>query len=367
MKIVLLLLTSSIIISCTQVNSTGSTSLNDTTTLTAIKPIVVTETVQFDSDDPAIWINSTDTANSLIVGTDKNEQGALYVFDLNGKIIKDKVVKGLQRPNNVDVEYGLILNNQPTDIAVTTERITHKLRIFSLPDMKPLDNGGIEVFEEETQDGYRDLMGISLYKSPKGKKIYAIVGRKTGPTEGYLWQYLLEDNGHGAIKATLVRKFGQYSGKKEIESIAVDDELGYVYYSDEGVGVHKYYADPGKGNEQLALFATTNFAEDHEGISIYKINNGTGYILVSDQGGNHFNVYPREGTAKGPHDHPLIKVIPTSTQESDGSEVTSVSFPGKFKSGLFVGMSTDKTFQLYRWEDLAGKDLVIAPNGVTSK
>jgi 3-phytase len=352
-------------IQCSPSKSAGIPSAADSLTAAVVKPVVVTDAVQYDTDDPAIWINVADTAKSLIVGTDKDQNGSLFVFDLNGKIIPDKTVKGLKRPNNVDIEYGLILNQQPTDIAVTTERMTHKLRLFRLPDMKPVDNGGIEVFEGETGEGFRDLMGISLYKNPTDKKIYAIVGRKSGPREGsYLWQYLLEDDGHGLVKATLVRKFGKYSGKKEIESIAVDDELGYIYYSDEGVGVHKYYANPDQGNEELALFATTHFAADHEGISIYKINDGTGYILVSDQGGNHFNVYPREGTAKGPHDHPLLKIIPTSTQESDGSEVTSVSFPGKFKSGLFVGMSTDKTFQFYRWEDMAGKDLVIAPNGI---
>ncbi|GHN01095.1 hypothetical protein WSM22_25840 [Cytophagales bacterium WSM2-2] len=330
----------------------------------AVKPVVVTEAVQFDSDDPAIWINPLDTAKSLIVGTDKDENGALYVFDLNGKIQVDKTVKGLKRPNNVDIEYGLILNNKPVDIAVATERMTHKLRIFSLPDMKSIDNGGIEVFEGEKGEGYRDLMGISLYKNPEDKKIYAIVGRKSGPSDGYLWQYLLEDNDHGLVKASLVRKFGQYSGKKEIESIAVDDELGYVYYSDEGVGVHKYFAGAEKGNQQLALFGTTGFTQDHEGISIYTLKNGKGYILVSDQQSNRFQVFPREGTNANPHDHPLIKMINTSTMESDGSEVTSISFPGKFKSGLFVGMSTDKTFQLYRWEDMAGKDLIIAPNGI---
>lgn len=328
-----------------------------------VKPVIITEAVQFDSDDPAIWINSQDTSKSLIVGTDKDENGALYVFDLNGKIIQDKVVKGLKRPNNVDIEYGLILKNRPTDIAVVTERITHNLRIFSLPDMTPLDNGGIPVFENETGDGFRDLMGISLYKQPSTKKIFAIVGRKSGPKDGYLWQYLLEDNGKGAIKGSLVRKFGQYSAKKEIESIAVDDELGFVYYSDEGVGVRKYYADPEKGNEQLALFGTSGFTQDHEGISIYKINNNTGYILVSDQQSNRFRVFRREGANGNPHDHRLVKIINMSTSESDGSEVTSVSLPGQFKSGLFVGMSTDKTFQFYSWEDLAGKDLVVTPNG----
>jgi 3-phytase len=350
---------------CSQSKSAGIATANVSPAGDVIKPVVVTEPVQFDTDDPAIWINSADTAKSLIVGTDKDENGALYVFDLNGKILPEKTVKGLKRPNNVDIEYGLVLNNQPTDIAVATERLTHRLRIFSLPEMKPVDNGGIEVFEGETAAGFRDLMGISLYKNPSDKKVYAMVGRKTGPTEGsYIWQYLLDDSGNGQVRATLVRKFGKYSGKKEIESIAVDDELGYVYYSDEGVGVHKYYADPSRGNDELSLFATTNFAEDHEGISIYKVSDGTGYILVSDQGGNHFNVYPRQGSAKGPNDHPLLKIIPTSTQQSDGSDVTSTSFPGQFRSGLFVGMSTDKTFQLYRWEDLAGKDLIIAPNGI---
>ena len=349
--------------SCSRVSSSGNRS--DADSIRSVKPAVVTEAVQFDSDDPAIWINAADTAHSLIVGTDKNENGGLYVFTLDGKIIKDKVVTGLKRPNNVDIEYGIAINGKPTDIAVVTERMTHKLRIFSMPDMKPVDGGGIDVFENETGEGYRDLMGISLYKNPETKKVYAIVGRKTGPAEGYLWQYLLEDNGRGALKATLVRKFGQYSGKKEIESIAVDDELGYIYYSDEGVGVRKYYADPAKGNSQLALFATTGFAQDHEGISIYTLQNGKGYILVSDQSANRFQVFPREGTASNPNDHPLIKIIPTSTQESDGSEVTSISIPGKFKSGLFVAMSTDKTFQLYRWEDMAGRDLLIAPNGVS--
>ena len=174
-----------------------------TDTTEAVKPLYTTEPVQFDSDDPAIWINPTDSSKSLIIGTDKDENGGLYVFDLKGKIIKDKTIQGLKRPNNVDIAYGLVLGGKKTDIAVTTERMTHKLRIYSLPDMKPLDNGGIPVYEGEKGEMYRDLMGIAMYTSPKGE-IYAIAGRKTGPKDGsYLWQYLLEDDGTGHIKATL--------------------------------------------------------------------------------------------------------------------------------------------------------------------
>jgi len=159
------------------------------------------------------------------------------------------------------------------------------------------------------------------------------------------------------VKAKLVRKFGIYGGKKEIESIAVDDELGYVYYSDEGVGVRKYYAEPNKGNEQLALFATTGFTEDHEGISIYQLSKTTGYILVSDQGANKFHIFTREGTAKNPHEHPSLKIVKVKANQSDGSEVIALPFNSTFKKGLFVTMSDDRTFHLYRWEDIAGKEL----------
>jgi 3-phytase len=323
----------------------------------AVKPLYTSDPVQFDSDDPAIWVNPADPAQSLVIGTDKDENGGLYVYDLKGKAIKEKTVKGLKRPNNVDIAYGLLLGGKKVDIAVATERMTHQLRIFSLPDMKPIDNGGIPVFEGETKEMHRDLMGIALYTTPKGE-IYAIVGRKTGPADGYLWQYLLEDDGTGKLKASLKRKFGKYSGKKEIESIAVDNELGYIYYSDEQFGVRKYYADPAQGNEELALFAKTGFKEDNEGISIYKTSPTTGYILVSDQAANHFQVFNREGKS-GPHDHVLLTSIPVSTNNSDGSDIYSGPLNGDFKHGLFVAMSDDKTFQFYRWEDLAGKKLSI--------
>lgn len=321
-----------------------------------VQPAVITETVQYDSDDPAIWVNPGDPSKSLIVGTDKSENGALYVFDLQGKIQPSLVVKGLKRPNNVDIAYGLMLNGRPTDFAVTSERLTHKLRFFSLPDMKPIDNGGIPVFEGETGNEFRDLMGIAVYTSKDGRH-YVIAGRKSGPTDGtYLWQYLLSDDGTGRISATLVRKFGQYSSKKEIEAIAIDNKLGYIYYSDEQFGVRQYYADPDKGNKELAVFGTTGFAEDHEGISIYNTSDTTGYILVSDQGANRFQLFRREGSSENPFNHKLVKVVNVAASHSDGSDVVNVQLNDTFKQGLFVAMSDDRTFHYYRWEDILGKD-----------
>jgi 3-phytase len=331
--------------------------------LEVLRPTITTEKVKSDSDDPAIWIHPTDPSQSLILGTDKGGDtgiGGLYVFDLNGKIDEKRSVTDLKRPNNVDIAYGLNVKGAKTDIAVCTERNTNSIRVFSLPQMVALDGGGIPVFEDDT---LRSPMGIALYKDLKTNDIYAIVGRKTGPKEGYLYQYLLSADTSGIVQGSLKRKFGKFSGNKEIEAILVDNELGYIYCSDEGVGVRKYYAHPDSSGVELALFATTGIAEDHEGLSMYKANDGTGYILLSDQQANQFHIFPREGTKANKHDHPLIKIIKTSTDESDGSDITNVAINDQFKNGLFVAMSTDGTFQIYKWEDIAGKDLFMAPNG----
>jgi len=313
-----------------------------------VKPEVITDTTKWDTDDPAIWINFESPDKSLIIGTDKNRDGALYAFNPEGKT--EKVFKGLQGPNNVDVTYGFSHKGKKIDIAVVTERLRQRIRIFQLPDLEPLDDGNLTVFNGDTE---RAPMGIAIYKRPKDNAFFVIVSGKSGPEDGYLWQYKLESDEYGQLSITFVRKFGKFSGKKEIEAIAVDNELGYVYYSDETTGVRKYYADPDVPDpgKELALFATKGFARDHEGISIYKQKNGKGYILVSDQQANRFWIFPREGTKKSPHDHPAIKIIETETIESDGNEVTSHPLPG-FPYGLLVAMSNGKIFHYYNWKDI---------------
>lgn len=301
-----------------------------------LKPAVITETVVHDTDDPAIWINRQDASKSIIIGTDKDTDGGLYAFDLNGKIINK--VLGLKRPNNVDLEYGFILNGERTDIAAVTERETNKVKLYALPELKEV--GEISVFEGETERG---PMGVSMYKNPETGDIFVIAGRKSGPSEGYLWQYKLSEK-NGSVTGEVVRKFGKYSGLKEIESIAVDDEMGYIYYSDEQFGVHKYYADPEKGNEELSVFGKGDFKSDVEGISIYPTAKGKGYILVSNQQNDTFNVYLREDQSKG-----RIAEIPVSTLESDGSEVTNVNLGPKFPKGVFVAMSNGRIFHFYDW------------------
>lgn len=313
-----------------------------------INPIIVTEKVKHDTDDPAIWINNENPSESIVFGTDKNSDGSIYAFDLNGKIIEEKTIKGLSRPNNVDIRYNYKLNDAITiDIMVFTERERNQIRIFKVPEMTPIDNGGIPVFEDVDNPLYKLPMGIALYNSPHNNKFYVIVGRKDGPAENYLYQYEIVSKNNFSVKLDLVRKFGNYSGKKEIEAIAVDDELGFVYYSDETHCVRKYYADPLKGNEELACFGGSFFTRDIEGIAIVKKSGRKGFMIVSDQQAGTFQVFTRESNE-------FVKTLHLGTKQTDGCEAVDLYLNENFTEGLFVAMNEEKNFYFY---DLAQFDL----------
>lgn len=330
-----------------------------------ITPVRATESVASDPDDPAIWVNKRDPKQSLIVVTNKvkaSEGGALYVFGLDGKI--RQTITNLDRPNNVDIEYGLKIGAKATDIVVVTERLTSRIRIYAISanggKLTELSPGGLPVFAGETGERAAP-MGISLYKRPSDGAVFAIVGRKTGPTDGYLWQYRLQDNGTGGVKATKVRQFGAFSGSGEIEAIAVDDALGYVYYADEGLGIRKYAADPAAPNagRQLALFGTTGFLGDREGIAIYSGVNGTGYIVCTDQvkGNARYFRFKREGEPRRPHDHNRnLGGVRGGSDETDGIEIVTAPLGPEFPAGLMVTMnSTPKNFLLFRAGDVVPK------------
>ena len=326
-----------------------------------LRPTVITDTVPGESDDPAIWVNGADPTASVVLGTDKGDStGGVYVFTLDGHIDRTRSVTPLRRMNNVDVEYDVDLGGKRGDIAVATERLGQAIRVFTLPGMTPIDGGGITVFNGDTE---RAPMGIAIYKRPRDGQVFAIVGGKSGPATGYLAQYALQFTS-GRATATLVREFGAFSGKKEIEAIVVDDALGYVYYSDERVGVRKYHADPDSGNAELTLIATTGIRDDHEGLAIYQRDAATGYIVLSDQGAQRIHVFPREGTAGQSHVHPLLAVIPVVAQETDGLDITARPMGGGFPTGMLAMMSNRGAFHFYQWSDVQRRiDAVVTGGG----
>ena len=320
-----------------------------------------------DPDDPAVWVHPQDPSRSLILGTMKvaAPAGAVVVFGVDGQI--RQTISGIDRPNNIDVEYGVLLGGRRTDIAVATERLARQLRVFRIDpaEGRLVDLGGIPVLQGATGEAGAP-MGIALYRRPRDGAVFAIVAPKEGPRDGYLWQYRLSDVGTGRVGATFVRRFGTFSAatvreENEIEAVAVDDTLGYLYYADEADGIHKWHADPDHqdAGRELAHFARTGFRGDREGIAIYTLPDGTGYIAVTDQldDDSEYHLYPREGAPGNPHDHSReIAVLRGGADATDGIEITSSPLGPGLPHGILIAMNSGpRNFLIFRWHDIANQ------------
>jgi 3-phytase len=298
-----------------------------------LRPQLATSPAGEDADDPAVWMNPRDPSKSLILATNKAAapSGALVVFGMDGK--ERQRVVGIDRPNNVDVQ---------DDLAIVTERYKSRLRLFRVAESGVTEIASVPVFEGQAGQAAAP-MGIAIYKRPRDGAVFAIVGRKTGPATGYLWQYRIR-----GTKAEKVREFGAFSGTGEIEAIAVDDELGFVYYADEDCCIRKYHADPdhAEAAREVAVFGKEGFRGNREGIALHR-----DYVVCTDQipGGSEYRLFRRKGDQSAP-----VAVLRGPADSTDGIEVVSQPVGAAFPRGFLIAMnSSGKNFLLFSWPELA--------------
>jgi 3-phytase len=330
-------------------------------TPTPLPVAVRTEQAGEDADDPAIWVDHGSPAESRIFATNKAAApaGALVAYDLAGHVRQR--ISGLDRPNNVDVEYGFRLGGGAVDLAVLTERYQRRLRAFSvgaggvLADVSSPQ--GLRVFDGEP--GERGApMGIALFRRPSDGVVFAFVSRKESPAAGTLWQYRLEDDGAGRVRAVKVRELGAVEPGSEVEAIVVDDALGVVYYAEEPRAIHEWLADPdhAQAGGELSRLGEAGFRGDREGLAIYGRPDGTGLLLAADQlpAVSRYLAFRRDGRSGAPHDHSaLATVLEGGADATDGLDATSEPLGPAFPHGLLVAMnSAGRNFFLYRPEDL---------------
>jgi 3-phytase len=344
--------------SCRGASGTGPAAGPAAPLVARVTPLRASATLTHDPDDPAIWVHSTAPERSLVLGTMKvaAPDGGIAVFGLDGAL--RQFVAGIDRPNNIDVEYGFAFNGRLIDIAVVTERYKRRLRVFAIAaDGSGISElGAVPVLEGQAGEAGAP-MGIGLYRRPRDGAVFAIVAPKTGPADGYLWQYRLQDAGGGRLAAVVTRRFGRFSGSGEIEAVAVDDEAGYVYYADEGNGIHKWHADPDRegASTELAHFARDGFSGDREGIAIYAGRGGAGYIVATEQlpVNSGYHLYRRDATTATVGEHAIVRVFSGGADSTDGIEVTSRNLGPDFPGGLFVAMNSGaRNFLFYRWSDI---------------
>ncbi len=322
-------------------------------------PKVSTSTVSYDADDPAIWIHPDKPELSLIIGTDKGTypNGGIFTWNLDGT---QQQRINISHPCNVDVRYGMMLSGSSVDIAAVTMRDHREIRIFKID---PVTRTLSDITSPDSILTFRAPFGIALYKRPSDGAMFVFLSSKAVESKAKIWQFRLDDDGTGRVKRTLVRIFGDNTDV--VDGMIADDEVGYLYVAEEAVGIHKYYADPEKGNDRLALFATDDGIVGHRhGLALYKCNNGTGYLLATNPGTESIKIYRREGDNGDPHHHNLVTTLKnTLSRKGFGVDATSVATTADFPHGFLVWHNEkSRNFQLYAWEDVAQGYLTVCSN-----
>jgi 3-phytase len=319
----------------------------------AVKPVFASietepvESAQDAADDPAIWIHPTDPSRSVIIGTDKKQ--GLDVYDLAGKRVQS-LPDG--RMNNVDLRYGFRLGNQEVAIVAATNRTDQTLALYAVDANGRLSN----VADGKIATGLADPYGICMYRNSGGEYfVFANDG-----DSGAFKQWKLQARGD-KVGAEVVREFQVGS---QAEGCAADDARGLLYVAEEDVGLWRYSAEPTGGSQRTAVDSVKDghLTDDAEGVTIYYGAGDSGYLLVSSQGSNDYNVYRRDGDNAFMGKFAIAEQPKgiDGTSDTDGIDVTSASLGAAFPHGVFVAQDGKNTapdapqnFKLVPWARIA--------------
>ncbi|MEU8322046.1 phytase [Nonomuraea sp. NPDC048881] len=367
-------------------------------------------------DDPAIWVDPSDSEDSVVIATAK--KGGLYVYDLDGQQLQHLPAPAAPGPddeagrfNNVDVAYGF----GGRDLAIVSDRGRDMLRIYAISHghLTDVTDPAAPFVFNTTQQQVNDAetaYGLTAWKDSTGT--YALVSRRHKTSVGLV--KLLAKPG-GKIGYQLVRTLtlpGSFTlpngqtwspclepdEQAQVEGMVVDQERDVLYAAQEDVGIWRMRADltgtpvlvdkvreygvPGTydpATEECTPgadpgYGGTHLTADAEGLTIYYREDGKGYLLASSQGDNTFAVYRREGSNAYLGQFRIGEANGIDGSEvSDGSTVLNVPL-GEFDEGMFIahdGVNTPATadrentnFKFADWGDIADElDLDVDTDG----
>ncbi|NEQ48730.1 MAG: phytase [Leptolyngbya sp. SIO3F4] len=301
-------------------------------------------------DDAAIWYNTADPEQSLILGA--NKKLGLEVYGLQGTRLQTDSVG---RINNIDVRDGFDRKGEQIALVGASNR----------------DNVGIDLWminEQTLQAEYLtpgslpsnlpDVYGFCLYQSQTSNLTYAFINSKSGAVEQWLLTYQ-----NKKMTATLERTLKLQT---QVEGMVADDHYGKLYVGEENKGIFVFDAEPQGSTEGtfIPLSGSENPAirYDVEGLTIYLGENNTGYLIASSQGNNSYAVFDRTGTNEYLGSFEISEGTFDGTQETDGIDVSHHSFGSIYPNGFFIvqdgintssGSKTSQNFKMVDWKVIA--------------
>ncbi len=285
-------------------------------------------------DSIAIWVG-TDPNESIVFVTDKTgdvlEMHNPVTNTYTGRLGSSGSGPGeLSYPNGPAVAYNVPTSEGNKDVLFVVERDNHRVSAFSLPDLTFIGYYGASDLEEP--------YGIGLYWN--GSQLQTWI-TDVGPSNDRVYVYNVVPGGDGV---TGDLDFYFLTGAA-LESIVIDPVSQHALICDEGAGQDVMVFDL-SGN-LLQRFGSGLFVNDPEGIALYDLGNGAGYIIVADQNATptEFEVFDRET-----YDH--IGYFTGPTEGTDGIALTQFALPN-LPNGSFYAMHSDRQVHVYDWADIA--------------
>ncbi|MDH1671261.1 phytase [Stutzerimonas stutzeri] len=272
------------------------------------------------ADDPAIWVNPRDPAQSRVLGTDK--KGGLVVYDLEGRQLQSLTVGRL---NNVDVRSGFRLGSKRVDLAVASNRDHNSLHLFAIDRASGVlrDIGQIAT-------PLSDIYGLCMFQNRQGVT-YAIANDK----DGTFVQYRL-DGQSGQPQGELVRRFKLDS---QPEGCVADDRGERLFVGEEDVAVWVVDARAEvPAAPQKVIGVGGPVYDDIEGLALYH-GEGGDYLVISSQGNDSYVVLDAQApyAVRGAFRIGLnAERGIDGASETDGLEVTSANLGGIWSRGMLV-------------------------------
>lgn len=303
------------------------------------------------ADDPAIWAHPTDPSRSLVIATDK--KAGMYIYDMQGKVVQF-LPDG--KVNNVDLREGFELGGKKVVLVTASNRTDKSIAIYVLDTEK---RELVNVADGVQPTGLGDPYGLCMYRNPKDQRTYVFINGDD--TRKRQWELVAGTNGRVSTK--LVRDMNFDS---QTEGCVADDASGTLYVNEEDVALWRMSAEPDGGDAKTEVQKITDnpaVKDDLEGLGIYDLGNGHGYIVVSSQGNDTYAVYRREGKQEylgsfAVVADPLRGIDGIS--ETDGLEVSSRNLGPGFEHGAMIAQDgrnvmpvENQNYKYVPWESIA--------------
>ncbi|MHC9083831.1 phytase [Luteimonas sp. RIT-PG2_3] len=279
------------------------------------------------ADDPAIWANPTDPARSLVIATDK--KAGLYLYDMQGKVVQF-LPDG--KMNNVDLREDFALGGDKVVLVTASNRTDKSIAIYRLDTVA---RRLVNVADGVQPTGLGDPYGLCMYRSKASGDTYVFINGDD--TRKRQWR--LVDAGNGKVRAQHVRDM---TFDSQTEGCVADDETGALYVNEEDVALWRMSAEADGGNDKTAVDrvdANPAVKDDLEGIGLYDLGGGRGYLVVSSQGNDTYAVYRREGKQEYLGSFAVVADPERGIDgisETDGLEVSSRNLGPGFEHGAMI-------------------------------